>query len=151
MLDATFDLFAPVRIPRRHQLRRTKGWRKTEGAISVVRGTPYGNPFYRAEEDTRGWMTDTRGYACAAPTYWTLPDLIQVHRDWVQGHPIRWPHGFAIRPTAGATMPVPPTRQQIAALRGHDLCCWCGPGALCHADTLIEIANGPLVCDGVDG
>ncbi|RZT83311.1 uncharacterized protein DUF4326 [Pseudonocardia sediminis] len=26
-------------------------------------------------------------------------------------------------------------------LAGHDLCCWCDPDQLCHADTLIEVAN----------
>lgn len=26
-------------------------------------------------------------------------------------------------------------------LRGKDLACWCKPGAPCHADVLLEIAN----------
>ena len=26
-------------------------------------------------------------------------------------------------------------------LRGHNLACWCGPQALCHASTLLEIVN----------
>lgn len=26
-------------------------------------------------------------------------------------------------------------------LRGKNLACWCKPGALCHADVLLEIAN----------
>lgn len=28
-----------------------------------------------------------------------------------------------------------------AELGGHDLVCWCRPGATCHADILMEIAN----------
>jgi hypothetical protein len=28
-------------------------------------------------------------------------------------------------------------------LRGKDLVCWCKPGKPCHADVLLEIANGP--------
>jgi hypothetical protein len=28
-----------------------------------------------------------------------------------------------------------------AALRGHNLACWCQPLAACHADVLIRIAN----------
>lgn len=37
----------------------------------------------------------------------------------------------------------PPTRQEIrGALRGHDLACWCPLDGPCHADVLIEIANG---------
>lgn len=27
------------------------------------------------------------------------------------------------------------------ALRGKPLCCWCAPGAPCHADVLLEVAN----------
>ena len=33
------------REPRRIQLRRTKGWRKPEGAVVVARPTKWGNPF----------------------------------------------------------------------------------------------------------
>lgn len=29
----------------------------------------------------------------------------------------------------------------IAELRGKNLACWCQPGALCHADILLEICN----------
>ena len=27
-------------------------------------------------------------------------------------------------------------------LRGHDLACWCKPGAPCHAYVLLRVANG---------
>lgn len=33
--------------------------------------------------------------------------------------------------------------QWLAPLRGKDLACWCAPKR-CHAETLIELANGPL-------
>ena len=29
----------------------------------------------------------------------------------------------------------------VAELRGRDLACWCRPGAICHAEVLLEIAN----------
>lgn len=29
----------------------------------------------------------------------------------------------------------------IQVLGGRDLCCWCPPGARCHADLLLRIAN----------
>lgn len=29
----------------------------------------------------------------------------------------------------------------IRELRGKNLACWCAPGAVCHADVLLEIAN----------
>ncbi len=31
-------------------------------------------------------------------------------------------------------------------LRGRSLACWCKPGAPCHADVLLEVAN-PIQCD----
>lgn len=37
----------------------------------------------------------------------------------------------------------PPSRDEIRSeLRGHNLACWCKPGTPCHADVLIELANG---------
>lgn len=41
-------------MPRRIQLRRSKGWRKPEGAVSVGRPTPWGNP-YRVGDEVPGW------------------------------------------------------------------------------------------------
>jgi hypothetical protein len=36
-----------------------------------------------------------------------------------------------------------PTLAEIRAqLTGRDLCCWCPLGRPCHADVLLEIANG---------
>lgn len=29
----------------------------------------------------------------------------------------------------------------LEPLRGKNLGCWCGPGELCHGDTLLELAN----------
>lgn len=31
----------------------------------------------------------------------------------------------------------------IAPLRDKNLACWCKPGDPCHADVLLELANGP--------
>ena len=37
----------------------------------------------------------------------------------------------------------PPSRGLIRSeLAGHNLACWCKPGTPCHADVLIDIANG---------
>jgi len=38
---------------------------------------------------------------------------------------------------------VPPSLEEIRReLAGHNLACWCRPGTPCHADVLIELANG---------
>jgi Domain of unknown function (DUF4326) len=39
--------------PRRVRLRRTKGWRKPDGAISVARAHKWGNPFVVGEHGVR--------------------------------------------------------------------------------------------------
>lgn len=31
--------------------------------------------------------------------------------------------------------------EDFRALRGKNLACWCKPGAPCHADVLLELAN----------
>lgn len=36
----------------------------------------------------------------------------------------------------------PSNEDIIASLRGRNLACWCKPEALCHADVLLEVANG---------
>jgi hypothetical protein len=33
--------------------------------------------------------------------------------------------------------------EDLAQLRGKNLACWCKPGAPCHADVLLELANAP--------
>lgn len=34
-------------------------------------------------------------------------------------------------------------RLALDCLRGHDLACWCKPGAPCHADVLLKVVNDP--------
>lgn len=102
-------------MPERIQLRRTKGWRKPEGAISVARPGRWGNPFAVGEECTitmNGYaetftVTD-RAQAVTLFESWQLPGLY---------------------------------REATNELRGHDLACWCPIGEPCHGDTLLAIAN----------
>ncbi|ATN65310.1 hypothetical protein A3857_18520 [Cereibacter sphaeroides] len=49
--------------------------------------------------------------------------------------PLPWPKGKI--PAQWTTV-----EDVIRELRGKDLACWCQPGAPCHADVLLEIANG---------
>lgn len=54
----------------------------------------------------------------------------------------RW---WLMTPQPQTDPPHDPARDRILAdieeLRGKDLACWCKPGASCHADTLLELAN----------
>lgn len=92
--------------PKRIQQRRTKGWRKPEGAIAVGRGTRWGNPYSVKEF---GQALVVQGYRAAL----------------VEGRLVR------------AT--VEDVRRELA---GRDLMCWCPLDQPCHADVLLEIANG---------
>ena len=102
--------------PRRIQLRRTKGWRKPEGAIVVARPSKWGNPFK---------VDEPRYCAAAATLDFRLELEGAIHRPWIEPHPIQ----FRLM------------AETIAELRGHDLACWCPLDQPCHADVLLEVAN----------
>jgi hypothetical protein len=36
----------------------------------------------------------------------------------------------------------PSNQEIVSALKGKHLACWCKPGTPCHADVLLELANG---------
>ena len=69
---------APVRI----QLRRTRGWRKPDGAITVARPSRWGNPFRIGGSDGL-----TREQAIAAYRAWAASalDAAEVRRE-LAGH-----------------------------------------------------------------
>jgi len=109
-------------MPKRIQLSRAKGWRKPEGAIVVARPSRWGNGF-RVGDDTRAGLLDMSDDATRVP----IPDratAVEFYRRWisyrldVQDQVRRW-------------------------LRGRDLVCWCPLDQPCHADVLLELANGP--------
>ena len=100
-------------MPRRIQFRRTKGWRKPAGAVSVARPTRWGNPLHVARKAGRG------AAAHAVSQYYGL----LLFRDFPE---------FTV-----------PTIDEIRKhLRGRDLACWCPLDWPCHADVLLRIANG---------
>ena len=107
-------------MPIRIQQRRTKGWRKPEGAIVVSRPSFWGNPF--RIQDMRPDI-DPRKTACTRYAAWLsgvdFPQASAEHRKDI--------------------------RARLPELLGTDLCCWCKPGELCHGDLLVELANWDLV------
>lgn len=108
--------------PQRIQMRRTKGWRKPEGAVYVGRPSKWGNPFV---VHPGGWGgCDRHDFNCVMSSW----DAVTKYR-----HSILWPIGGQPR------VPTPDyIRQQ---LRGRDLACWCPLDQPCHADVLLELAN----------
>lgn len=154
--------------PKRVQLRRSKGWRKPEGAVVVSRPSVWGNPF-PVDGSWVMWTAVSLGYR--ADKAGRRAAAVALHRAWLTGEPIRLgplaanddrsvgsvvysdgteatfsqaARGFATWAAAMDNSPpieLPP-RPDLTPLRGHDLACWCPPGQPCHADTLLELANG---------
>lgn len=104
-------------MPRRVQLRRTRGWRMPAGTVKVDRTTRWGNPF---RPDQLG--SAERAVAC--------------HRAWILRDAAR------LSALGAPRVPPPPAVEEIRReLAGKNLACWCRPGTPCHADFLVELAN----------
>lgn len=112
--------------PQRIQLRRTKGWRKPEGAIVVARPTNWGNPFTIAGALESGFAaTEDAARALCVDAFRSVVTL-GLRSEWwfIYGAArIEW------------------MRDHLSHLRGHDLACWCPLDQPCHADVLLELAN----------
>jgi hypothetical protein len=107
----------PVRV----QLRRTKGWRMPPNTVKVTRGKGragrFGNPFVVGQS--------LEGDCIESPS-----EAVTMFADMMKSAALRADFGY-------------PTHQAIRAeLRGKNLACWCKPGDPCHADVLLELANG---------
>jgi hypothetical protein len=104
-----------------------------EDAVYVGRPTRYGNPFSirRVDCDSMGggmcWLvTDGR---ITRPHLDTKRHAAEVAVDLYRLH---------IGPMGAYEI----EDADLAALRGHDLVCWCPLDQPCHADVLLELANG---------
>lgn len=145
-------------MPERIQRKRTKGWRKPEGAIYVGRGTKWGNPFvlgaaqvrmpardgsdweyegrlHKTSGERHFYCTGTDAHGMPVGTWHQAEDAtatqcVELFRDYVTGNPARL--NYQHKPM------VKEIRDQLA---GKDLMCWCPLDQPCHADMLLEIAN----------
>lgn len=138
---------APTRI----QLRRTKGWRKPEGAVVVARPSRWRNPYAIRRNRVPAGPHGSGQYSETGPV-WTV-----VHVDkWGMESGARWGAWdakaeatlFAIDlfrlslDAAFADLDGEHTRRfYLGDLVGHDLACWCPLDAPCHADVLLDLAN----------
>ena len=116
--------------PKRIQRQRTKGWRMPEGAVYVGRPTRWGNP-YKAGSDIV-IQSVLGGYQ-------------EPHRQVLQGiSPAMAVDLYRIWATHSHVHDVPFTPHRLVRdkLRGKDLACWCPLDQPCHADVLLELANG---------
>jgi hypothetical protein len=118
----------PVRIQRK----RTKGWRKPEGAVYVGRPTRFSNPFALAPAASqRGGPLDTWAVEYKGRTLGRWDDIADARAEAADRY-ARW-----IREPKRAS-----TRALFRILlHGRDLMCWCPLDEPCHADVLLELAN----------
>jgi len=84
---------------------------------------------------------------------WRLPpNTVKVDRSTKWGNPFKVPDDPAMavlcftfwidRIQDYPNKPQPPSKSEVQdALRGKNLACWCKPGAWCHADILLDVAN----------
>ena len=116
------DRSNPPALPERIQRRRTKGWRMPPGGVYVGRGSRWGNPY-------------------------AVGDLVMMGADHTGGDPKIGPAMaedavlYFRKRTVPTALKLNP--RWLEPLRGKPLACWCKPGAPCHADVLLELANGP--------
>ena len=114
-------------MPQRIQLRRTKGWRKPEGAVVVSRPSRWGNPF-KVSPLMGGWAVDASDrhhgvYESERAARQAAVDLFRLDLLWDFSRFADFREDYTRR------------------LRGHDLACWCPLDQPCHGDVLLEIAN----------
>lgn len=113
-------------MPQRIQLSRAKGWRKPEGAVVVARPTIWGNPF--THPDPAEAVAAYRRLIGGGTQLFNIePGGLQFAKRF---HPNSLHHAYPEF-----------VRGHLHQIRGRDLACWCKPGAPCHADVLLEIAN----------
>ena len=120
-------------IPRRIQLRRTKGWRKPEGAVVVSRPTRWGNPVRVLHRDGTWDVVGVDVHGPEIAVRISRRDALQAAVDWYRS--------ILTRPGKGGEFDRQVIRDHLA---GADLACWCKPDEPCHADVLLEIANAKL-------
>lgn len=122
----------PVRIQRS----RAKGWRMPPNAVYVGRPTKWGNPWSVAGYYDAGYSgpTEVAAKACLENfRAW----MTRTRSSWsgeVPGGPLKHPDGSVRFEPA-----------DVSPLRGKDLACWCPLDQPCHADVLLELANGDQV------
>lgn len=155
-------------MPERIQRQRAKGWRMPDGAVYVGRPTRWGNPFaYRdlsrglvrfgpkhLERFGREWDYEGRcsGHGISHDMWFSADDIVETYVRWATREEIvelfrltladptpgmQWAY-----PSCGGrflTVAVDDIRRELA---GKDLACWCRLDQPCHADVLLEIANG---------
>lgn len=101
-----------------------------EGAVYVGRPTRWGNPYH--------WSN----YPALPSVEWGDDDPQRVPESIRRRHAVT-DFRSALVYSIGGTLAGYPTKEEIRTeLAGKDLACWCPLDQPCHADVLLELANG---------
>lgn len=114
-------------MPERIQRRRTAGWRMPEGAVYVGRPGRWGNPFT---------VDGALESGCAHTPDEAQQLVVDCFRSCLTHGELSewWFTGGASRFIAIA--------EDLDQLRDRNLVCWCPLDQPCHADVLLDLANG---------
>ena len=145
-------------VPKRIQRKRKAGWRMPEGAVYVGRPSKWGNPFVLGSTQVRrpaldgsaweieGRLSKASGERSAyvhgdGHLTWhqvelaTAEQVVELFRSQLMAtlaYPVGVPNWTHFRHI----------REALGELRGKDLACWCPLDQPCHADVLLDLANG---------
>lgn len=106
------------------QLRRTKGWRKPEGAVVVARPSRWGNPFKAGSRCIGLWRDGLVDYSYPEHEM-DREEAVERFRDWIEN---------------SSDWRAVLMRKNVHELRGKTLACWCPQPGPCHAHVLAEMA-----------
>lgn len=108
--------------PKRIQMARQRPWRaENPDAVVVARPSKWGNPWAVSRDARQGRWVVKADFEASSELHLTREEAV--------ASAVRWFRAWA-------------WRLDTAPLRGRDLACWCPLGQPCHADVLLEIANG---------
>lgn len=119
-----------MKPPTRIQRRRIKGWVTPPHTVYVGRPSRWGNPFYIGTANSKD------EYACA-----TAKEAVSKYANMM----VSYRHPAPNNGLDKFYISLANIQSIQYELRGKNLSCWCALDQPCHADVLLEIANGEEV------
>ncbi len=120
--------------PTRIQRKRTKGWRMPDGTVYVGRPSKWGNPID---------LSDVGGQFPSLDETQVARMVVRDFQTLAASGELSFPNWRFLGGRRGpVSWTYPPVAEIRAELAGKDLACWCPIDQPCHADVLLEIANG---------
>ncbi|SEB96784.1 protein of unknown function [Rhodobacter sp. 24-YEA-8] len=138
--------------PSRIHLSRAKGSRLPANTVRCDRSTILGNPWVPGENGglriPNGSLQGKMDWYPPIPTteILTVERAVALLAEWLLTENSSLPAGLSDTDVTRCIDALEELRiavlDRLPALRGHSFTCWCMPGSPCHAETLMEIANG---------